>query len=118
MGIGIPEPDPLDYYAQLESLWTLADKYRVPALQRQSTEMAVWLLRALRQEFGFDVLGYWTWLYQTNPQQSTARRFIAGQIAYLLLSGQEQWLDPECIHPALRGDVVNVIHNLYPQLYC
>ena len=108
---------PLDYYEQFEQLWTLADKYRIPQLQKQAIDTAIVLLRALREQTNFDVLGYWHCIYHNSYVGSPERRFIAGQCAILLLTGQEKFLDPERIHPALRGDIVNIIHNLYPQLY-
>jgi len=108
---------PLDYYEQFEQLWTLADKYRVPELQRQAADTAIVLLKAMREQYDFDVLGYWHCIYHNSYVGSPQRRFIAGQICWLILSGQEKNLDPEIIHPALRGDIVNIIHNLYPQLY-
>jgi hypothetical protein len=107
---------PLDYYEQFEQLWTLADKYRVPQLQRQAEDTAIGLLRTLVQQYNFDVLGYWHCLYHNSNVGSPQRRFIAGQCAYLILSG-EKYLDPESVHPALRGDIVNTIQHLYPQLY-
>jgi hypothetical protein len=107
---------PLDYYEQFEQLWTLADKYRVPQLQRQAEDTAIGLLRTLVQQYNFDVLGYWHCIYHNSYVGSPQRRFIAGQCAYLILSG-EKYLDPELVHPALRGDIVNTIHHLYPQLY-
>lgn len=110
------EESPLEYYEQFEQLWTLADKYRVPTLQRQAAETSLTLLRSLAAQ-GFDVLEYWHWKYAGSYVGSPTRRFIAGQCAFLILTGQETLLDPETIHPALRGDIVNVIHNLYPQLY-
>lgn len=109
--------EPLDYYEQFEQLWTLADKYRVPMLQKQAADTAIVLLRAMREQYDFDVLGYWHCIYHNSYVGSPQRRFIAGQCAFLILTGQENFLDPEIIHPALRGDIVNVIHNLYPQLY-
>jgi hypothetical protein len=109
--------DPLDYYEQFEQLWSLADKYRVPQLQRQALDSAIVLMRALRAQKDFDVVGYWRCIYHESTVGSPERRFIAGQCALLILSGQEKSLDPEVIHPALRGDIVNIIHNLYPQLY-
>jgi hypothetical protein len=108
---------PLDYYSQFEQLWMLADKYRIPSLQKQSVDTALVLLRELREQTNFDVLGYWQCIYENSYVGSPERRFIAGQCALLLLSRQEKGLDPECVHPALRGDIVNAIHNLYPQLY-
>jgi hypothetical protein len=107
----------LDYYEQFEQLWTLADKYRVPQLQKQAADTAIVLLRAMRDQYDFDVLGYWHCIYHNSYVGSPQRRFVAGQCAFLILTGQENFLDPEIIHPALRGDIVNVIHNLYPQLY-
>lgn len=89
----------------------------MPSLQKQSVDTALVLLRALREQNNFDVLGYWHCIYHHSYVGSPGRRFIAGQCAILLLSGQERNLDPESIHPALRGDIVNIIHNLYPQLY-
>jgi hypothetical protein len=94
----------------------LADKYRVPSLQKQSVDTALVLLRALREQTNFDVLGYWHCIYHNSYVGSPQRRFIAGQCAFLILTGQEKFLDPEIIHPALRGDIVKQIHNLYPQL--
>lgn len=108
---------PLDYYEQFEQLWTLADKYRVPELQKQAADTAIVLLKAMREQYDFDVLGYWHCIYHNSSVGSPQRRFIAGQCAFLILTGQEKFLDPEIIHPALRGDIMNVIHNLYPQLY-
>ncbi|KAE8442207.1 hypothetical protein EG329_003736 [Mollisiaceae sp. DMI_Dod_QoI] len=107
---------PLDYYEQFEQLWTLADKYRIPQLQRQAEDSAIVLMRALTEQYNFDVLGYWHCIYHNSYVGSPQRRFIAGQCAYLILSGQEKF-DPELVHPALRGDIVAFIHNLYPQLY-
>ena len=108
---------PLEYDDQFEQLWTLADKYRVPSLQKQSIDTALVLLRAINEELNFDVLGYWHCTYHNSYVGSPKRLFIAGQWAILLMKGQEQGLDPERIHPALRGDIVNAIHSLYPQLY-
>jgi len=109
--------EPLDYYDQFEQLWTLADKYRVPQLQRQAADTAIVLLRSLVEQYGFDVLSYWHSVYHNSHVGSPQRRFIAGQCAYLIITGQEKYLDPEMIHPALRGDIVSAIHNLYPQFY-
>lgn len=107
----------MDYYEQFEQLWTLADKYRIPQLQKQAIDTAIVLLRALREQTNFDVLDYWHCIYHNSYVGSPERRFIAGQCAILLLTGQEKFLDPERIHPALRGDIVNIFHSLYPQLY-
>jgi len=109
--------EPLDYYYQFQELWALADKYRVPQLQRQAADTAIALLRTMVEHTDFDVLGYWHSVYHNSHVGSPQRRFIAGQCACLMMSGQDNLLDPEMIHPALRGDIVNVIHNLYPQLY-
>jgi len=109
--------EPLDYYYQFQQLWTLADKYRVPQLQRQAADTAITLLRNLVEQTDFDVLSYWHSVYHNSHVGSPQRRFIAGQCAFLMITGQEHCLDPEMIHPALRGDIVNVLHNLYPQLY-
>lgn len=114
---GLAQDSPLDSYEQLEQLWTLADKYRVPSLQRQAADTAIVLLRSLAEQYNFDVLEFWSCKYMQSCVGSPVRRFIAGQCAFLILSGQEVFLDPEVIHPALRGDIVGVIHNLYPQLY-
>jgi len=108
---------PLDYYEQLEQLWTLADKYRVPQLQRQAEDAAIILLRSLQEQYDFDVMDYWHCIYHNSYVGSPQRRFVAGQCAFLVRTCQENCLDPEMIHPALRGDIVNVIRNLYPQ-YC
>jgi len=114
---GIAQDSPLDYYEQFEQLWTLADKYRVPSLQRQAADTALVLLRSLVEQYSFDVLEYWQWKYSHSYVNSAQRRFIAGQCAFLILSGQENFLDPETVHPSLRGDIVNIIRTLYPQLY-
>jgi len=106
---------PLEYYEQLEQLWTLANKYRVPQLQRQAEDVAITLLRSLQETYNFDVVGYWHCIYHNSNVGSPQRRFIAGQCAFLVRSCREKCLDPELIHPALRGDIVDIIRNLYPQ---
>jgi hypothetical protein len=101
---GPAEASPLDYYEQFEQLWTLADKYRVPSLQRQAADTAILLLRNLAEQYNFDVLGYWHCKYAESYVGSPVRRFIAGQCAYLILSGQEKFLNPEVIQSVLPPD--------------
>lgn len=109
--------EPLEYYYQFLDLWAIADRYRVPQLLRQAADATIKLLRYLVERTDFDVLTYWRDAYDCSPVGSSERRFIAGQCAVLLMAGQEASFDPDTVHPALRGVIVSVAHDLYPHLF-